>query len=346
MKRIQKHIEIVRTTTSGFSSMGATSCNDIVRVLSRHYARVSVRTLNEAADLDALIADKPDLVFMGLKCLPYAENTKPSNIIWVSEYLTIHGIAHIGSPARAVELERDKPHAKQRVLERGLLTPKFFVIGKDVIFDEKCLNLQFPLFIKPSNFGGSAGIDENSVIYNMAELADKVALLKKRYYADLLVEEYLPGREFSVSVLKNNSTGDYAVMPIELIAPSSVTGEKILSSRVKTLDIEVSQLIADDLVNIAVSELAIDVFHALGARDYGRIDIRLDANSEPNFIEANLVPSLKRSPGNYFPKACLLNLDIDYETMLLNIVNLGLERTLVEEQPKLQLPIAAILSPA
>jgi D-alanine-D-alanine ligase len=115
-------------------------------------------------------------------------------------------------------------------------------------------------------------------------------------------------------------------MPIELIAPADNRGARLLSAEVKTADSERGIAVTDEIIRSAVCELAINVFYALGARDYGRIDIRLDESGTPHFLEANLMPSLKRSDGNYFPKACALNFNIDYEQMILTITRLGLSR--------------------
>ena len=120
-------------------------------------------------------------------------------------------------------------------------------------------------------------------------------------------------------------------MPLELIAPTSARGDRILSSAVKEADTEQYAAVTNPVIREAVNTLALDVFHALGARDYGRIDIRLDANGVANFLEANLIPSLLDQYGN-FPKACMLNLGIDYQQMILQITELGLARQSVEDE--------------
>ena len=84
-------------------------------------------------------------------------------------------------------------------------------------------------------------------------------------------------------------------------------------------------------------ELALHVFHALGARDYGRIDIRLDGAGVPHFLEANLMPSILKDYGN-FPKACMLNETIGYEESILRIVDLAFERSADAQQVSLVRP--------
>jgi hypothetical protein len=65
----------------------------------------------------------------------------------------------------------------------------------------------------------------------------------------------------------------------------------------------------------------------------------------PNFLEANLIPSLIKDYGN-FPKACAINIGMGYEQMLLAIVQLGLLRAKIDVDYEIDLPIAAALSPA
>jgi len=84
--------------------------------------------------------------------------------------------------------------------------------------------------------------------------------------------------------------------------------------------------VTDPYIRSSVVELAINAFNALGARDYGRIDIRLDDTGLPYFLEANLLPSLISGYGS-FPKACMLNDNLAYEPMIMKIARLGLQRT-------------------
>src|SRR4051812_28085789 len=111
MKKINKHIVIVRSNKTWLSSMSQESCNAIVSVLSKHYTQVGVTVVNTVADLDALIISAPDLVFLGMKFVP----TNPElglhdpNKIWLAGFLDQQGIAYTGSGQAAHELEFNKP---------------------------------------------------------------------------------------------------------------------------------------------------------------------------------------------------------------------------------------------
>lgn len=348
--KINQRIEIVSTTRSGLSSMGPKPRESVRKVLAKYYTSVEITIINDLADLEALVARQPDLVFLGMKMV-WADQEPgigDPEKIWLGEYFDEHGITYTGSNHRAHELEVDKVLAKRRVLDTGLKTSAFYVVDKENVAEVVDSPIGYPVFIKPTNRGGGQGVDSQSIAHSFAQLNAKVRSLATDLQADSLIEQYLPGREFSVAILKDEATAEMTVMPIELIAPEDEHGARVLTAAVKHADTERSVAVADTVVKDKVSDLAIKVFHALGARDYGRIDIRLDEFGVPHFLEANLMPSLKQSDGNYFPKACVLNLDLDYEQMILSITRLALTRgsTTVEQTPHVTRGAEAILMAA
>ena len=326
-KKIQKHIEIVRSNIPAFSSMGKKSCDAVFDLLRRHYTQVGVTTVNTMTDLALLSLKRPDLVFMGMKYVP---GIQPGTKIWISEYLDQHHINHTGSPKEAIELEQSKPLAKQRVQAAGLKTAPFQVIKNGDTFDAVRSPLRFPLFVKPAGLGAGQGVDANSVVYNVDELNAKVASLAAAFGSDVLVETFLSGREYSVAVLQEEDSGKLTAMPLELVPAPNPQGQRILSYELKSAPLETPVFpVADKQVRAALTDLAIDAFVALGARDYGRIDVRMDKDGVLHFLEANLIPCLIRGSGN-FPKACVMNIGMGYEAMILHIVRLALARSAEE----------------
>ncbi|MGH7237280.1 MAG: D-alanine--D-alanine ligase family protein [Candidatus Saccharimonadales bacterium] len=348
MAKINKHIEIVRASRSGLSSMSQLSCDAILAVLERHYVAVGVTIINRAADLDILAAQQPDVVFLGMKFVPASETSSlgDSAKIWLTDYLDSQSISYTGSSGKAHELERDKALAKQCVLAAGLATSPYRVVRRGQLEALRETSLNFPLFVKPTNRGGGVGVDAASVVRNIEELNIKISSISARLQADSLVEQYLPGREFSVAILRDELSAELALMPLELIAPMGKRGARLLSSRVKSSNSELAIEVTDQSVKAMVTTLALQVFQALGARDYGRIDIRLDGAGWPHFLEANLLPSLISGYGS-FPKACQLNLQLDHEQMILAITSLALTRSASQhydgdDQPEMVVRPAAL----
>lgn len=328
MIKINRHIEIVSSTSRGLSSMSQKSRIATLNILSRHYARVGITIVNDLDDLQALVRKAPDLVFLGMKYIPIATESDSDETakIWLNEYLNEYGIASTGSSTSAHKLELNKALAKQHIIHTGLATSPYIVFKKTDTVASSKISLPYPLFVKPADRGGGIGVDSYSVVHNFEQLKAKVSSIARELGSDSLIEHYLPGREFSVALLKKEYTADYSIMPIELIAPQDDHGNKLLSGTVKSADSEKALEIHDQEIKTAVCDLAMNVFDALGARDYGRIDIRLDQNDMPQFLEANLIPSLISGYGS-FPKACLLNQRLTYEPMILRIARLGLLRS-------------------
>lgn len=339
MLKISKHIEIVSSTEPGLSSMSSVSREAIRLALSKRFTSVAVTIVNNLDDLEALVHRGPDLVFLGMKFIPVnqAIGRNDPHKIWLADYLDEHDILYTGSGHHAHKLELNKERAKQKVMDAGLKTSVFSLVPQGTIVDITDTNLEYPLFVKPANRGGGQGIDTDSVVRTFEQLQTKVASLSDDLQADSLVENYLSGREFSVIILKDEFGTDYNVIPIELVSE-----DDILSAAVKHADTEVVSLVSNANLQLQLCTLALGAFEALGARDYGRIDVRMDEQGVPHFLEANLLPSLINNYGN-FPKACALGMDLDHEQMIFSIVSLAFARSFEDaEEPvglELHLPI-------
>jgi D-alanine-D-alanine ligase len=147
------------------------------------------------------------------------------------------------------------------------------------------------------------------------------------------VESYLPGREFSVALLEYMDSDKLLAMPVELITEPNAQGDSILGQTVKSEDTEHVVAVTDLALRGQLSKFAKSVFRALGARDYGRIDIRLDAHGQPQFLEANLIPGLaKHDFVSYFTAACEINQAMSYDVMILELVALCLDRYIAPDE--------------
>jgi D-alanine-D-alanine ligase len=325
IEKIDTHIEIVGSTNSRLTAMSASSRQTILAILKRHYTHVSTSIVNNMDDLEALVAKKPDLVLLGMKLILLDETKSydESPKLWLSTYLKANDINFTGSNSAALTLEFDKPKAKQNVLDSGLNTSAYFKVKIHDSVPQHALT--FPLFVKPSNCAGSNGIDQMSIVHDNTALSAKVASIHHELSSDALVEEYLPGREFSVGIVRQPDQTSLLAMPIEITAPPDEKGNRFLSETVKTEDTEIVTAVHDPVLKAKLCELGTAIFESLGASDYGRIDLRLDRFDNPSFIEANLMPGL--SSHGYLSRCASLNTQLSHEDILLSIVNLGLKNT-------------------
>ena len=136
-----------------------------------------------------------------------------------------------------------------------------------------------------------------------------------------LVETFLSGKEYSVGILQDSFSGTLNAMPVEIMVDKNINGHCILDFDIKKNDEEVVIAVADKEIFNQLCNLAKKSFIALGGKSLGRIDIKMNHRGVPHFMEANLMPGLRKG---YFYRSCLLNLDMNYDDMIFNIANTGL----------------------
>ena len=320
--KINKSIEIVIVHNPGEKNFHQDNVgiileeNKILKILSKRYTDVSITKIDNKKDLDRLLKRKPDLVFSGVKYFNF--NNKK---VWLNDCLEANDIPYIASSRTALDNESDKNLAKKLVLKAKIKTADFFVTEPDQHQHESSIPISFPLFIKPVKGGDSRGIDSNSIAYNFSSFKKKVLEIKTKHNLSSLVETYLPGKEYSVGIFQDSINGTLRAMPIEIIIKKNINGHCILDFDVKKDDEEKVIAVTNKKILKKLSKLAKKAFKALGGKSLGRIDIKMNHQGVPHFMEANLMPGLRKG---YFYRSCLLNLDMSYDDMIFSIANTGL----------------------
>ncbi|MFH0841857.1 MAG: D-alanine--D-alanine ligase [Bacteroidota bacterium] len=197
------------------------------------------------------------------------------------------------------------------------VSPGMLISTKDDI--EKC-KLEYPLFIKPVSEGTGKGITEKSVLNSPAELKEMAEYLLDRFYQPALVEEYLPGREFTVGVI---GSGDNAIaiggMEIECMnkLPYSVAFKENYQEFCKYIPM------ANEF-SAECKAIALNVWKALGAVDAGRVDFKADRNGRICFMEVNPLAGLHPVHSDLPILSRISN--IDYQSLMEMIMNSALKR--------------------
>lgn len=320
------NIEIITTPNKTLKETGFGSyiaCNSVLDAIRAMGHTVNLNICEQKADLNKIINLKPDLVVLAVKYILPADTNE--EIIWLSDYFTLNGINFTGSLKNTLEFDSNKVRAKIHLYNKGIATAKYFTAVPEQYLSERDLPLSFPLFLKPMDAANGKGIDDRSYVTHFSEFEDKILSLYKSFGIPTLVEEYLGGREFTVSVIKQ-SNGELLVSAIEIIPPKAKNGIRILGEEVKRKDSELLKKIDDtDEIKNKVIQLAVDSFTHLGARDFGRIDIKENKNGQCFFIEANFVPGLT-SGSSYFPQSCEIEHGLSYESVVQLMLESGLER--------------------
>lgn len=207
----------------------------------------------------------------------------------VPAILDLYQIPYVFSDPMVLALSLHKGMTKRIIRDLGLATPAFAVISSESEISN--IDLPYPLFAKPVAEGTGKGIGQNSCIQNKEELVISVTEKLHRYRQPVLVETFLPGREFTVGVVgtgeKSRSIGLMECHFRENVALNAYSYDN-KSNYEDFMDYSVpTGEIADK-----VCQLAVDAWKGLGCRDGGRVDIRLDAQGIPNFIEVNPLAGL------------------------------------------------------
>ncbi|MDP2724158.1 MAG: hypothetical protein Q8O72_15480 [Bacteroidales bacterium] len=203
----------------------------------------------------------------------------------VPALLDAYLIPYVFSGPLVLALTLDKGLTKRVIRDAGIATPDFAVVHHES--DIEGVNLPFPLFAKPVAEGTGKGINGKSIITNRDELKERCQALLKEFKQPVLIETYLSGREFTTGI---TGTGVIAkttgTMEILFLAKA----EKGLYSYANKEDYKQVieyQAVTDEATKNSCEQLALDVFRLLGCEDGGRVDIRMDENGVPNFLEVN-----------------------------------------------------------
>ena len=270
---------------------------------------------------------RPDLVFNIAEGLHGA-----SREAQIPAILDLLGIPYTGSDPLSLGLCLDKRRTKEILAHNDIATPHFAVVNSPA---EVPSRLRYPLMVKPTLEGSSKGITDQALVENRRQLVTQLEWVLKTYDQPALVEEFLPGREFTVALLGNGH--DLSVLPIvEINFDTLPAGVKpIYSYEAKWLwDQEENPLqiftcpanIPSGL-RLQIEELCRNAFRALGCRDWCRIDVRLDVHGRPNIIELNPLPGILPRPeqNSCFPKAARA-VGMSYQEMILAVVDAALSR--------------------
>lgn len=287
-------------------------------------------TLIEANE-DAFVAlrsSRPDIVFN------IAEGRfGASREAQIPAMLEMLDIPYTGSDPLTLALCLDKSRAKEVLSYYSVPNSAFVVVSS--LSELQSLNIPVPAMVKPLFEGSSKGIFDSSLVHSEQELTEQVRKVLEEYGQPALVEEFLPGREFTVAMLGNGE--ELRVLPIVEIKFDSLPNgvNPIYSYEAKwiwdqssdPLEIFECPAAVDDRLKTAIESVCRKTYNVLRCRDWSRIDVRLDKNGSPNIIEINPLPGIlpKIEDNSCYPKAARMA-GMDYQTMLNSVLDAGLKR--------------------
>jgi D-alanine-D-alanine ligase len=215
----------------------------------------------------------------------------------------------------------DKAVAKRLVRDAGVPTPSFAVAERDA--NELADWADFPAFVKPLAEGTGKGCEAASLVHSQAELHAAAERVIARYRQPALVEQYLPGREFTVGIVGSGDEARVLGVCEILLKPNAEANVYSLHNKELCEELVTYAPAADAEARVA-GVRALDAYRALQCRDAARIDFRSDANGDPCFLEANPLAGL--NPWHSDLPILAAQNGIEFTSLIALILDAGLAR--------------------
>jgi len=237
------------------------------------------------------------------------------------------GYQYTGSAPQTLGNCLNKNRAKEILYSNGIKTPRAITLSPKEKFTKKDVNLTYPLILKLVDEDASIGISENSVVNNYNELKRHHSFLSETYNKNLIVEEYIVGRELNCAVLGGKvlpiSEIDFTGLPENLPRIVTYDGKWIEGSTYYNYTKPICPAKIDSDIKKYVEEIAIHAYTVLNCRDYARVDVRLSNDGTPYVIEINPNPDVSSDSG--FARAAAAS-GKSYSELLFAITNFALRR--------------------
>jgi len=239
---------------------------------------------------------KPDLVFNATEA--FFDNSNLDYL--VPALLEAEGYRYTGAPPLALLVTRNKAMSKKVLAYHGMKVPGFrsYRVGEKPTGDE---GLRFPLIVKPLQADASEGISQASIVHDLSAFAERVAWVHERFSQPAIAEEYIEGRELYATMIGNGDTVEILPIVEMTFESAGMRPEDRIATQYAKWDMGyrkrrgIKNVFARPLSKAArerLVETCLVAYRAFWLRDYARIDVRLTADNDVWFIEANANPFL------------------------------------------------------
>ena len=252
--------------------------------------------------LERLHRERPDLLFN----LCESMDNDPCNEPTFAGLLDLFRIPYTGADLMALGLCLHKQRTKDVLISRGIPTPPYRDLADETALADPALDaLDYPWFVKPAHEDASLGITERNVCADAAALRGRAREVMAELGEPVLAERFIEGREVNVTMV--GSGADVTVMPLHEIDFAAMPPERprIVSYAAKWDEAHVDyvgtkpvplQGASPALVG-EIQRVALAAYRAVGLRDYGRVDLRVDPAGVPWVIDVNPNPDISPDSG-------------------------------------------------
>ncbi len=247
-------------------------------------------------------------------------------MINVVSHLELLGARYTGCNPQGLMLARNKALTKKILRYHRIPTPAFHVfrLGRRA---RTRAGLRFPIIVKGMDEDASFGISQASVVRDEAALEERVDFVHRNVATHAIAEEYVEGRELTVSVLGNQRLETFQPWEMRFdklpggTRPIATQRAKWSPAYQKRVGITTGPAQIDDAVAAQISRVARRTFRALELSGYARLDLRLGEGGQVHVIEVNPNPELAHEED--FAESALLR-GLEYPALIQRILGLGL----------------------
>ena len=271
---------------------------------------------------------KPDIVFNIAEGLNGVNRESQ-----IPAMLDMLGIPYTGSDALTLGICLDKARTKEILSYHNIPNAKFMVADKPEVIPTN--NFSYPVIVKPVSEGSSKGIFSSSLVKSHSKLNDEAIKIINKYNQPALIEEFLPGREFTVAIIGNEENAkvlpiieiNYEKFPAGVVPLYSYEAKWILDTKESDFDVFECPAKIDVKLSDEIKNTALKAYKVLNCKDWSRVDLRLDKNNVPNIIEINPLPGIMpdQNENSSFPKAARAA-GMDYNQMIQSVLFAAAER--------------------
>jgi len=241
-------------------------------------------------------------------------------------------IPYLGNTPLVEALVLNKAKTKEVLMAYNIPTLFFQVFSQED--QELKKDLKFPLILKPISQGSSAGITNQSVVFNEISFKKQLKVLLKSFNQPVLVEPFLTGREFSVAMMGNPPEimpiiePNHKILPKKYLPFDSLEVKWYFEEHGEGKNYLICPANVDKKLKNKLKKICLDTWYSLGIRDWCRIDIKCDEKENPYVLEVNAPPGIippEVSKSSYFPLAAKA-LGINYQDLLKKLIQITLKR--------------------
>jgi len=247
-------------------------------------------------------AQKYDLLFNLCESMDNNSLNEPT----FAGLLDLFGIRYTGADLLALASCLHKQRTKDILLAHAVPTPPYRYLQDEAALADPALDaLDYPWFVKLAHEDASLGITEANLVRDAAALRARSRELMREYKQAVIAERYVEGREINVTVMGNG--GEARTLPLHEIDFAAMPSDRphIVSYAAKWEEDHVDYAgtkpvplrDATPALIAAVEQVALDAYRAVELRDYGRVDLRVDAAGQPWVIDVNPNPDISPDAG-------------------------------------------------